>query len=91
LKAQQDIKNTNMLNWLFGDSSKAGADIYVDLGTANTLVSVRDRGLVLNEPSEVMISDIDPKKRKVLGVGLEGREIYNKNPGYVTIVKSKMV
>lgn len=81
-----------MLNWLFGDKSSsnsksAGADIYVDLGTANTLISVYNRGLVLNEPSEVMISDVDPKKRKVLGVGLEGKEIYNKNPGYVTIIK----
>lgn len=83
-----------MFNWLFGDknnsSSKSkggGADIYVDLGTANTLISVRDKGLVLNEPSEVMISDVDPKKRKVLGVGLEGKEIYNKNPGYISIIK----
>lgn len=81
-----------MLNWLFGDKSSSnskngGADIYVDLGTANTLISAYNRGLVLNEPSEVMISDVDPKKRKVLGVGLEGKEIYNKNPGYVTIIK----
>ena len=76
-----------MLKWLFGDATKSGADIYVDLGTANTLISAREKGLVLNEPSEVMISDIDPKKRKVLGVGLEGREIFNKNPGYVKIIK----
>lgn len=79
-----------MFKWLFNsDSSKSkfGADIYVDLGTANTLISARQKGLVLNEPSEVMISDIDPKKRKVLGVGIEGRAIYDKNPGYVTIIK----
>lgn len=76
-----------MFNWLFGKSSHAGADIYVDLGTANTLISARNKGLVLNEPSEVMISDIDPKKRKVLGVGLEGRELFNKNPGFITVIK----
>jgi rod shape-determining protein MreB len=83
-----------MFKWLFNSDksntntkSKFGADIYVDLGTANTLISARGKGLVLNEPSEVMISDIDPKKRKVLGVGIEGRAIYDKNPGYVTIVK----
>ena len=87
-----------MFKWLFGSDkphsntktntkAKFGADIYMDLGTANTLISVRGKGLVLNEPSEVMISDIDPKKRKVLGVGLEGRAIYDKNPGYVTIIK----
>ncbi len=95
LNLERDIKNTSMLKWLWGDKSPSQpimsgasiADIYVDLGTANTLISARDRGLVLNEPSEVMISDIDPKKRKVLGVGLEGREIYLKNPGYITIIK----
>ncbi len=83
-----------MFNWLFNSDkqnanakSKFGADIYVDLGTANTLISARNKGLVLNEPSEVMISDIDPKKRKVLGVGIEGRAIYDKNPGYVSIIK----
>jgi rod shape-determining protein MreB and related proteins len=83
-----------MFKWLFNSDkqnanaqSKFGADIYVDLGTANTLISARNKGLVLNEPSEVMISDIDPKKRKVLGVGIEGRAIYDKNPGYITIIK----
>lgn len=83
-----------MFKWLFNSDksntspkAKYGADIYVDLGTANTLISARGKGLVLNEPSEVMISDIDPKKRKVLGVGTEGRAIYDKNPGYVSIVK----
>ena len=83
-----------MFKWLFNSDktlsntkAKFGADIYVDLGTANTLISARGQGLVLNEPSEVMISDIDPKKRKVLGVGIEGRAIYDKNPGYVSIIK----
>lgn len=75
-----------MLNWLLG-STTAGADIYVDLGTANTLIVGRGKGLVLNEPSEVMVSDIDPKKRKILGLGLEGREILKKNPGHIVIIK----
>jgi rod shape-determining protein MreB and related proteins len=75
-----------MLNWLFG-STTSGADIYVDLGTANTLIVGRGRGLILNEPSEVMVSDIDPKKRKILGLGFEGREILKKNPGHIIIIK----
>jgi rod shape-determining protein MreB len=75
-----------MLNWLFG-SHTAGADIYVDLGTANTLIVAKGKGLILNEPSEVMVSDIDPKKRKILGLGLEGREILKKNPGHIVIIK----
>lgn len=75
-----------MLNWLLG-STTSGADIYVDLGTANTLIVGRGRGLILNEPSEVMVSDIDPKKRKILGLGLEGREILKKNPGHIIVIK----
>ena len=75
-----------MLNWLFG-SNTSGADIYVDLGTANTLIVARGQGLILNEPSEVMVSDIDPKKRKVLGLGLDGREILKKNPGHIAVIK----
>ena len=75
-----------MLNWLFG-SRTSGADIYVDLGTANTLIVARGHGLILNEPSEVMVSDIDPKKRKILGLGLDGREILKKNPGHIIIIK----
>lgn len=76
-----------MLDWLFNANSSRGADVYVDLGTANTLISARDKGLILNEPSEVMVSDIDPKKRKVLGIGFEGREIMKKNPGHIVVIK----
>lgn len=75
-----------MLNWLFG-STTAGADIYVDLGTANTLISTQNKGMVLNEPSQVMVSSIDPKKRKILGIGLEGQEILKKNPGHMLVIK----
>lgn len=77
-----------MLGWLFNSNDKRyAADIYVDLGTANTLISTKGKGLVLNEPSEVVISDINPKKRKVLGVGIEGLELFKKNPGHLTIIK----
>lgn len=75
-----------MLEWLFG-STTVGADIYVDLGTANTLIAVQKKGMVLNEPSQVMVSSIDPKKRKVLGIGIEGIEILKKNPGHMIVIK----
>lgn len=75
-----------MLNWLFG-SSTYGADVYVDLGTANTLVALRDKGIVLNEPSHVMVTETNVKKRKILGIGLEGSEIANKNPGHIVTIK----
>ena len=75
-----------MLNWLFG-STTVGADIYVDLGTANTLIAAQNKGMILNEPSQVMVSSVDPKKRKVLGIGLEGQEILKKNPGHIIVIK----
>lgn len=76
-----------MFSWLFGADSSSAADIYVDLGTANTLIAAKNKGLVLNEPSDVIVSNINPKKRKVLGVGLEGQEIFKKSPGHLTIIK----
>jgi rod shape-determining protein MreB len=76
-----------MLNWLFGSSSSSGADMYIDLGTANTLIAVREKGIVLNEPSQVMVSMTNAKKRKVLGIGLEGIEVSKKNPGHIVTIK----
>ena len=49
----------------------------IDLGTANTLVFVPDRGIVLNEPSVVAVSEQD---NKVLAVGLEAKEMIGKTP-----------
>ena len=76
-----------MFEWLFNSSSSDGADVYVDLGTANTLIAVRGKGIVLNEPSQVMVSETNIKKRKVLGIGLEGVEISKKNPGHIVTIK----
>jgi rod shape-determining protein MreB and related proteins len=75
-----------MWDWLFSPARR-GADVYVDLGTANTLIAARGQGLILNEPSEVMVSDINPKKRKILGIGLEGRALLEKNPGNIAVIK----
>jgi rod shape-determining protein MreB len=54
---------------MFGISSLLGLfsrDIGIDLGTANTLVHVRDRGIVISEPSVVAM---EAKSRRVLAVG----------------------
>lgn len=76
----------NMFGWLFGSSS-GGADIYVDLGTANTLIAVKNKGIVLNEPSQVMVTETNLKKRKILGIGDEGVEIARNNPGHIIAIK----
>ena len=75
-----------MLNWLFGNTG-SGADVYVDLGTANTLIAIKDKGIVLNEPSVVMVTETNLKKRKVLGIGEEGILLSKNNPGHIITIK----
>ncbi len=75
-----------MLNWLF-NTGTAGADVYVDLGTANTLIAVKNKGIVLNEPSQVMVTETNLKKRKILGIGDEGVALALNNPGHIITVK----
>lgn len=52
----------------------------IDLGTANTLVFVPGKGVVLNEPSVVAISDVG---RRVLAVGAEAKEMIGRTPGEI--------
>lgn len=69
------------LNWLLGLFS---LDVGIDLGTANTLVSVRDRGIVINEPSWVAIHK---KTREPLAVGAEAREMVGRTPGDIIAIR----
>ena len=56
------------------------ADMAIDLGTANTVVYVKGRGIVLNEPSVVAIVS-DKGKRQVLTVGEEAKLMVGRTPG----------
>ena len=58
-----------MLNKFFGQFSK---DIGIDLGTANTLVYVRGRGIVINEPSVVAVNQ---KTGQIVAIGAEKEKI----------------
>src|ERR1700753_643318 len=58
-------------------------DIAIDLGTANTLVYVKGRGIVLAEPSVVAIAEVRGKK-KVVAVGEEAKVMLGRTPGYIT-------
>jgi rod shape-determining protein MreB len=69
------------LNWLF---SLFSLDIGIDLGTANTLVSVRGRGIVINEPSWVAI---DKKSRKSLAIGAEARQMVGRTPANIIAIR----
>jgi rod shape-determining protein MreB len=59
-------------------------DIGIDLGTANTLVNVRGKGIVINEPSVVAI---DKKTKKPLAIGLEAKEMIGRTPGNIIAVR----
>ena len=59
-------------------------DLAVDLGTANTLVYVRGRGIVLNEPSVVAISQRD---QSLLAVGEEAKAMLGRAPGSISVVR----
>src|SRR6185436_15168769 len=52
----------------------------IDLGTANTLVFVPGKGVVLNEPSVVAISEVD---KRILAVGFEAKEMIGRTPGEI--------
>ena len=59
-------------------------DIGIDLGTANTRVFVKGKGMVINEPSVVAV---DEKTRKILAVGEEARKMIGKTPGSIQAIK----
>jgi rod shape-determining protein MreB len=69
------------LDYFFGLFS---LDIGIDLGTANTLVSVRGKGIVINEPSFVAL---EKKSRRPLEVGARAKEMWGKNPKDILIVR----
>ncbi len=72
-----------MLSRLFGFLS---ADMAIDLGTANTLVYVKGRNIVLNEPSVVAIAEVKGKKQ-VLAVGEEAKQMLGRTPGNIQAIR----
>lgn len=71
----------NPLNWLLGLFS---LDIGIDLGTANTLVLVRGKGIVINEPSWVTV---DKRTHQPLAIGLEAKEMVGRTSGNIIVVR----
>src|SRR5919199_1964969 len=61
-----------------------GRDMAVDLGTANTLVYVRGRGIVLNEPSVVALNT---DTGAILAVGAEAKKMIGRTPGHIVAVR----
>jgi rod shape-determining protein MreB len=59
-------------------------DIGIDLGTANVLIHVKGKGIVLNEPSVVAM---DRKTKRVLAVGEEARQMVGRTPGHIVAIR----
>jgi rod shape-determining protein MreB len=64
-------------------------DLSIDLGTANTLIYVRNKGIVLNEPSVVAIRSGSDKinAKSILAVGAEAKRMLGRTPGHITAIR----
>ena len=62
-------------------------DVSIDLGTANTLVYVRGRGIVLNEPSVVAIRDEPGRGKRIEAIGVEAKRMLGRTPGNITAIR----
>ncbi len=65
----------------FFGGKKHGADLYVDLGTANTLVVSRSKGIVVNEPSVIAYYEDSEGHKRIVAVGEEAKLKIGKTPG----------
>ncbi|MFQ5749284.1 MAG: rod shape-determining protein [Planctomycetota bacterium] len=75
------------MNWLLG-RIPLGEDLGVDLGTANTLVASRDRGILLNEPSVVAVyKGTNEVILDGMGVGLEAYKMLGKTPANISAIR----
>lgn len=59
-------------------------DIGIDLGTANTLIYTKQKGIVLNEPSVIAV---DENTKRILAVGREAKEMIGRAPDYIKVVR----
>lgn len=66
---------------------KFSNDLAIDLGTANTLVYVKGKGIVLNEPSVVAVHRDARGSRKVLAVGMEAKNMLGRTPGNIEAIR----
>lgn len=73
-----------MLNSLFGSFS---SDLAIDLGTANTLIYVKGKGIVSSEPSVVAVQKNGRNSRKVVAVGAEAKSMAGRTPLGITAIR----
>jgi rod shape-determining protein MreB len=73
-----------IFDWFSGLFSN---DLAIDLGTSNTLIYVKGKGVVCNEPSVVAVQKDGRGGRKILAVGREAKEMLGRTPGAVTAIR----
>jgi rod shape-determining protein MreB len=66
---------------------KFSNDLAIDLGTANTLVYVKGKGIVLSEPSVVAVRTDNRRKNRVLAVGAEAKRMLGRTPGNIVAIR----
>lgn len=72
------------MGFVGGILGRFSSDLAIDLGTATTLVYVRGKGIVLNEPSVVAI---EKKSNTVLAVGVEAKRMVGRTPGNIVVIR----
>ena len=73
-----------LLDYILGKFSN---DLAIDLGTANTIVYVKGKGIVLNEPSVVAVHQDSRGTKKVLAVGNEAKNMLGRTPGNIVAIR----
>ena len=63
------------------------SDLAIDLGTANTLIYAKDRGIVVREPSVVAVQKESRGEKRVLAVGKEAKEMLGRTPGGIQAIR----
>ena len=76
------------MNFIFNAIMRVfSSDLAIDLGTANTLIYVKDKGVVINEPSVVAIhTGNNRSKSHILAVGVEAKNMLGKAPGHIKVI-----
>lgn len=74
----------NLLDSILGVFS---SDLAIDLGTANTLVYVKGKGIVLSEPSVVAVRTDGGRKNRILAVGMEAKNMLGRTPGNIVAIR----
>ena len=73
-----------IFDYFFGMFSN---DLAIDLGTANTLVYLKGKGIVVREPSVVAVQKMPNGQQKVLKVGMEAKQMLGRTPGTITAIR----